>query len=268
MERSKSSSKEVAVVEQTTKAVAITDVPDWGGDVYLGAQDIIIPKLLIMQPTSDMVTEGNAVMGEFRDSVSKEKLGSIADPIKFIPFHVEKVWDILEQQDDEQYKWRRSEPLIEDPIKPGYNDNLKWTDIENGINIKRVRRMNFYVMLASQLQEGNAVPYVLAFRSTGYREGKKVFTQMYMRNRRAGLTPAAYSFELSGVRQKNEKGAFIVPSVSMGAATEAAHVAECLEWYKLIKKGTVKVDETNEEETISAVEVMSEAATMGSEGNF
>lgn len=267
MVHSKSSSKEVAVVEQTTKAVALTDVPDWGGDVFLGAQDIIIPKLLIMQPTSDMVTEGNAVMGEFRDSVSKEKLGSIADPINFIPFHVEKVWDILEQQDDEQYKWRRSEPLIEDPLKPGYNDNLKWTDIENGINIKRVRRMNFYVMLASQLKEGNAVPYVLAFRSTGYREGKKVFTQMYLRNRRAGLTPAAYSFELSGVRQKNEKGAFIVPSVAMGPATNAAHVGECLEWYKLIKKGAVKVDAA-EEETLSAVEVMSEAATMGSEGNF
>ena len=87
----------------------------------------------------------------------------------------------------------RSEPLIEDPTKEGYNDNLPWNDKENGIEIKRVRRMNFYVMLPKQIDAGTAVPYVLSFKSTSYREGKKLFTQMYMRNRKANLPPPGIS---------------------------------------------------------------------------
>lgn len=242
------SSKSLSKVDETTKAVSTDVVSDWGSDVYLGVNDIIIPKILPMQGLSQMVTDGKAMMGEFRDSLSGEKLGSITEPIAVVPFHVEKVWDILEESGD-QFKWVRSEPLIEDPTKPGYNDNLPWNDKVDGLDIKRIRRMNFYVMLPKQIDEGSAVPYVLSFKSTSYREGKKLFTQMYMRNRKANLPPPGYTFVLSGVKQKNDKGTFVVPSLELGPLTPASHIAECLNWYKLIKKGSVKVD-ASEEETI------------------
>jgi len=104
------SSKSLTKADETTKAVAVDVNQGWDNDVYLGANDIIIPKILPMQGLSVMVADGKAMMGEFRDSLSGEKLGSIAEPIPFIPFHVEKVWDILEE-DGDQYKWVRSEPL-------------------------------------------------------------------------------------------------------------------------------------------------------------
>lgn len=239
------SSKSLTKADETTKAVSVDVNQGWDNDVYLGANDIIIPKILPMQGLSVMVADGKAMMGEFRDSLSGEKLGSIAEPIPFIPFHVEKVWDILEE-DGDQYKWVRSEPLIEDPTKAGYNDNLPWTDKVDGIEVKRVRRMNFYVMLPSQIDAGIAVPYVLSFKSTSYREGKKLFTQMYMRNRKANLPPPGYTFILSGVKQKNDKGTFIVPTIELGPLTPASQISECLSWYKLIKKGAVKVDDTEE----------------------
>ena len=242
------SSKSLSKVNETTKAVSTDVVSDWGSDVYLGVNDIIIPKILPMQGLSQMVTDGKAMMGEFRDSLSGEKLGSITEPIAVVPFHVEKVWDILEESGD-QFKWVRSEPLIEDPTKPGYNDNLPWNDKVDGLDFKRIRRMNFYVMLPKQIDEGSAVPYVLSFKSTSYREGKKLFTQMYMRNRKANLPPPGYTIVLSGVKQKNDKGTFVVPSLELGPLTPASHIAECLNWYKLIKKGSVKVD-ASEEETI------------------
>lgn len=247
------SSKSLSKVDGTTNAVSTNVVSEWGDDVFVGASDIIIPKILPMQGLSQLVADGKAMMGEFRDSLSGEKLGSIAEPIPVIPFHVEKVWDILEE-DGDQFKWVRSEPLIEDPTKQGYNDNLPWTDKEDGIEIKRVRRMNFYVMLPSQIDAGTAVPYVLSFKSTSYREGKKLFTQMYMRNRKANLPPPGYTFILSGLKQKNDKGTFIVPTLELGPLTPAHQVSECLFWYKLIKKGGVKVDES-EEQTIDVSEV-------------
>lgn len=266
MESSKSSSKAVATVAANTLAVATEEMQGWGNEVALGTQDIILAKILPMQGLSVLVADGKAMMGEFRDSLSGAKLGSIAEPIVIIPFHVEKVWDILEEQGD-QFKWVKSEPLIEDPIKPGYNDNLPWSDTVDGIAVKRVRRMNFYVMLPSQIATGDSVPYVLSFKSTSYREGKKLFTQMYMRNRRANLAPAAYNFVLGGVKTKNDKGTFIVPTVELGLRVSAAELEECFNWYKLVKKGGVKVDES--EEVVSEAEIMPEAAaTMGSEGKY
>ena len=106
-------------------------------------------------------------------------------------------------------------------------------------------------MLPSQIDEGTAIPYVLSFKSTSYREGKKLFTQMYTRNRKANLPPPGFTFVLSGVKQKNDKGTFIVPTLELGPATPANQVAECLSWFKLIKKGGVKVD-TSEDATIDA----------------
>lgn len=262
MAQSPSSSKSVAV---KATAELSTEVAAWGSEVHLGTQDIILAKILPMQGLSELVADGKAKMGEFRDSLSGELLGSITEPMQVIPFHVDKVWDILEE-DGDQYKWVRSEPLIEDPTKPGYNDNLPWNDTVDGLAIKRVRRMNFYVMIPSQMAKGESLPYVLSFKSTSYREGKKMFTQMYMRNRRANLPPAAYSFMLSGTKEKNDKGTFIVPKIDLDRRVTDAELAECFQWYQMVRKGGVKVDES--EEAMSAAETMPEPGDAGSEGRF
>ena len=244
MESSKS------LVTKEAGALTTESLSDWGNDVYLGKNDIVIPKILPMQGLSQLVADGKAMMGEFRDSLSGEKLGSITEPIAIIPFHVEKVWDILEEEGD-NYKWVRSEPLVEDPTKAGYNDDLPWNDKVDGIEVKRVRRMNFYVMIPSQIDAGTAIPYVLSFKSTSYREGKKLFTQMYMRNRRANLPPPGYTFVLSGVKEKNDKGTFIVPKLDLAAPTTQEYMRECLTWFNLIRKGEVKVD-TSEDVVLDA----------------
>ena len=69
------SKKDIAVVEGSTNALAVADenLGDWGASP-LSAKDIIIPRMLVMQPMSDMVTAGEAAFGEFRDSLNKEKL--------------------------------------------------------------------------------------------------------------------------------------------------------------------------------------------------
>ncbi len=219
------------------------DLSEWGSDQVLG-QDIVIAKILPMQPSSVLVTDGKATMGEFRDSLSGVKLGSIVEPIDIIPFHIEKFWDILVQEGD-QFKWDHSDPLIENPALPGYNDNLPWSDKVDGVEIKRVRRMNFYVLLPKEVAANTAIPYIVSFKSTSFREGKKVFTQMFLRNRKANLPPPAYTFKLGGLKQKNEKGTFIVPTVEMGRASTEMEVAESLNWYRLIKKGAVKVDDSD-----------------------
>lgn len=239
-----------AVAVKPSNALAEADLSQWGEAQPLG-QDIVIAKILPMQPGSDMVVDGKAVMGEFRDSLSGAKLGSIVEPIDIIPFHVEKFWDILVKEGD-QFEWDHSVPLVENPADSGYNDNLTWNEVVEGKEIKRVRRMNFYVLLPSEVASGADVPYILSFKSTSFREGKKVYTQMYMRNRRSNLPPPAFTFKLSGIKTKNDKGTFIVPTVEMGRASTPTEIGSCLTWFKMIKGGGVKVDDsdlTNKAET-------------------
>ena len=225
---------------------------EWG-DQYVGAQDIILAKILPMQPTSQFVANMQAQIGEFRDSLSCSKLGSIVEPLEILPFFVRKSWDIHKQDKESgQFKWAESEPLIENPAQAGYNDNLPWHDTINGEEIKRIRRMDFFVMLPSEIKTGESVPYVLSFKSTSFREGKKIFTQMYLRNKKAGLPPPAYTFKLAGSKQKNDKGTFIVPSVELGRKATAEEISECLSWFKTIQQGTVKVDESDLKQTEQA----------------
>ena len=233
-------------LKKTNNVAVAYDLAEWGEAPALG-QDTIIPKILPMQPTSVMVTEGKAVMGEFRDSLSGAKLGSIVEPLEVLPFHLEKFWDIyIFDNKSDKFEWQGAEPLIENPAQAGYNDNLPWSDkTADGVEMKRVRRMNFYVMLPSELAAGGTVPYILSFKSTSFREGKKMFTQMYFRNKASHLPPPAYTFKLSGVKQKNEKGVFIVLNVELGRASTKPEITACLEWFRIIKKGGVKIDDSD-----------------------
>ena len=244
-------SKEVMVKQENQVAVA-TDMNEWGVPQHMSTKDIVIPKLLPMQGLSVLVTERKAQMGEFRDSLTGKLLGSIDKPVEFIPFYVQKTWDIQEEQMDAKgapngkYKWARSLPLIENPLDPNYNDNLEWTGVENGVNIKRIRRMNVYCLVPSA---DAGLPYVLSFKSTSLKEGKKLFTQMYVSNIRGGKPPAAYSFQLGGIIDKNDQGSFVVPQVSISRETTQEELKECLSWIKIINKGGVKVDESDEVQT-------------------
>lgn len=230
--------------KQTQAVATPADLADWGTENKIG-KDLLLAKILPMQPMSDMVTDSKAAIGEFRDSVSGAKLGSIAEPLEFIPFHVEKMWDVQVKNGD-KFEWDHSMPLIEDALNKDYNDNLPWSDKNtDGVEIKRVRRMNFYVLLPNEIEQGTAIPYILSFKSTSYKEGKKVLNQMYLRNRKANLPPPAYSFLLAGTKEKNDQGMYIIPNVTLAKPSSKEQIQECLNWYKLVKAGAVKVDDSD-----------------------
>lgn len=237
------SKKEVAPV-QNNLPTELTDLGQWGMPTQMSS-DIIIPKILPMQGLSELVTDGKAVMGEFRNSLSGEKLGSITDPIEIIPFAVQKVWDIYKQVGD-KFEWEQSIPLNENPASKDYNDLLPWADKDaDGVNIKRIRRMNFFVLLPSDLAQGHALPFVFSFKSTSYTEGKKIYSQMYMANPSKKLPPPAYTFKIGGTKEKNDHGTFIVPKMELGRLTTADELTQCLYWFKQVSK--LRVDEKDTE---------------------
>ncbi len=243
MGQSKTQSKEVATKQDQSVS---TEVASWGSDVNVGT-DLLIPKLLLMQGMSEAVNDGKANVGEWRDSVNLTKFGSLSEPCEVVPFHVTKHWDIEVEQDDGKFKWERTDAIVESPMAPGYNDNLPWSDKEDGKNIKRIRRLNFFVLMPSEIAAGTSIPYVLSFKSTALKEGQKMLNQMYVRNLRAKLTPASYKFKLSVGKAENERGKWFTAVVELGERSSDVEIAEALSWYKTVsaKGAAIKVDESD-----------------------
>ncbi len=244
-------SKEVTVKQQNQVALSREELVNEWGVPTVQSQDLVVPKILPMQGLSKLVVDRKAQIGDFRDSMNGKLLGSIDKQMEFIPFYLQKVWDIQEQQGDGSYKYARTIPLVEDPISKDYNDNLPWegegTDKDGKtVRVKRIRRMNFFVLLPEDVKNGTAFPYVLSFKSTSLKEGKKLYSQMYVRNLRAGLPPAAMLATMGGIMQTNQKGSFVVPSVSFGRNATQEELTECLSWLKMVRKSNVKIEEGDE----------------------
>ena len=239
--------KEVVVKETMTPAQLQSE---WGVE-FKPSSDMVVPKILPMQGLSKLVVERKAMIGEFRDSLSGKLVGSIDKPFEFIPFHLVKVWDVQEQQADGSYKYSKTIPLVEDIMSKDYNDNLPWegegiSADGKKVKVKNIRRMNYFVLLPDEIADGSAMPYILSFKSTSLKEGKKLFTSMYVRLAKAGLPPAAFTVALGGVMTTNPKGTFVVPQINQGRKTTPEELTECLNWLKLVRGNkNIKVDESD-----------------------
>lgn len=225
---------ETAVTEAQTQAVVsaeATALADWGTN-DASSRDIIIPKILAMQGLSELVTDGKAKIGDFVDSVMGDVLGSIDNPLEFIPFHMEKVWIISTRKKGEsKYEFDRYEQVTV------MNQNYPFEETVGDIETKYEYTLQFYVLLAKD----TSMPYVLSFKSTSARAGKVLSTQMFVRNKAQGLVPPAVTMKLTGKKEKNDKGTFVVMEVLPSKATPPELIKECLTWYKVIAAGKTKV---------------------------
>ncbi len=224
--------------------LAASDTESWGQSPIVTAQDIVIPKILPLQHMSEKVTQGKGKYGEFRDTLSNNLFGDLAQPVEFVPFHVEKKWLEFEMIPKKggapKREYRGTVKIQDNPTQPGYNDELPLR--EEGL--ERDRCMDFYVVVPSEVAAGEALPYVISFRRTSLKGGKKLMTQMYVRNRAAGKVPAATVMKLVGTDTSNDDGSYIVQDVELGRAATNEEVIAAKYWYDIIKKGGARVDES------------------------
>jgi hypothetical protein len=227
--------------------------------INVTAQDLLVPKLLPMQGLSQLVTAGQAQMGEIRNSVTGELMGHIDKPMEVYPFFIRKSWDIHKKQPDGQFKYEKNIPVIENPQDPNYNAKLDRMGIEEGIEVKRVFRYDYFILLPSDIAKGEAFPYVLSFKSSSRRNGQKIISE-WGRMVDAGKPYFMSKFELFGARQKNEKGTFVVLDVKRGTLASQQELMKAADWIKRITTTSVKVDESDvveDEMTVGATDTVS-----------
>lgn len=232
-----SKKQETELVETGSTAVSTVaqDLNAWG-DSNVSSRDMVMSKILVMQGLSELVTENKARFGDYVDSVTHEVLGSIDKPLEIIPFHMDKTWLISSREKgEEKYKFERYEA-----INASNENKYPFSEIVGSTEFKYEYTYQFYVILPTD----PSMPKVISMKGSSSKSGKALATQMYVRNKFAGLVPPAYTMELGGKKEKNEKGTFAVMETKPKYKTSDEDIRLCLDWMKVIQAGKARVAES------------------------
>jgi len=216
-------SKEVAKKQE---AELVTQNLDAWGQQDVSSQEIVIPKILAMQGLSQMVMDGEASFGDLMNSMTKEKMGDLNNPVEFIPFHRESIW-IISRKQEGNWKFDAIEAITPQ------NDHYKFEEVRNGVEYKNERCLNFYALTPKDM----SLPVILSFKGMSRKQGNILNTIMYVQNRAQGKVPPAKAMELYGAKESNDKGTYVVLKTRVKRDSTAEEINACLEWYKIITSG-------------------------------
>lgn len=216
---------------------------------------IVIPKVLLMQGLSDLVAEGNAVMGEMVKSTTGEKLGNSENPVEFIPLTYNLTW-VLSEKIGQKFEYRGQEPLT------AANQDLPWEFEKNGAQWKRTKSLNLFALLTKDVKaekeelakadlgempdpDKALLPVMMSFRSTSFTAGKNLVTH-FAKAKKFGLPGHVSTLKLKCTREKNDKGTYFVFGVEHSGKTPREDFAVCDYWRTIVATKHVQVDESDE----------------------
>lgn len=196
------------------------ETSEWG-DGGISASDIIIPKLLIMQPTSEDVTGGKFKMGDIINSMTEEVVGGLDKPIMLHPFLCKKIFLMYKITKTGDKIKKEFYKVLEDKGQTYPFDSFDY----EGIQVQAYHTYQFFAMV-----EGNDIPVTMIFKSSAHKVGKQLFNVMYVMNKMAGLTPPAYWIEYGLKREKGEQSTWCVPVIKTSRKATAEEISKCAQW--------------------------------------
>lgn len=228
----------------------------WGTSSF-DREDIMIPKLLLMQGLSKLVAEGTVGQGEIVRSTTGKSLAKKGESVSFIPLATFKTW-VVEEKIGPKYEFRRTEPMT------AANKDLPLEFVEGANSWRRSRCLNFYVLLPQDIArevsalkaaasgelpdpEDCLLPCVLSFRRTSYPAGKILITH-FAKADQFKVPPAVSVFKLSSDVVKNDLGTFQVLAVAPDRKTTIEELTVCKKWHDTLQTANIKIDESDVEE--------------------
>jgi len=228
------------VVQTQTGMPSAAQVNEWGGSSNLGADDFKLSSILLMQGTSDMVKDMDheAQIGEFRDNKTGELLGSIKKPRLFIPFHLEKRWDI-EKLINGKWKWFSSDLFTSDNSKRPISRNKTTKRIvesnEEG-DFSYYITYRAFVLLKEDLARDVIKPYVIDFKNSSREAGRLLGQTMFNDNKLEKLSPAGYNFVLGAEEISNEENTWLAYTCKRAELSSTEEQAHAFKMYQLVQQ--------------------------------
>lgn len=200
-------------------------------------EDIIIPRIKVIQALSPERVDGEAVEGEILNSLTKEKLNGIP----FIPikqYYTNIRWNPDRNADirmfcrsfDGRIGQDDTGSLICEQCKKNQFDNTKTGKEAQPTCTAFINFLGFF--------EGNPMPVVLSFARTNYNEGKKLLS--IARSMRVAIWNYAYTIESKKVSKDKNTWFIMVPKMKGETSPEVRSLA--FELYKAYENVAIKAD--------------------------
>lgn len=220
----------------------------WDAEV-VDTKDIIIPKILLMHPTSDLVKKGTRNQGEIIKSTSGDCVAKRGETVDVIVFEKWKEWRIMRKNPtSNRYEYVRTEAWTPE------NDDQAWDYTEGADTMRRDKTMNFYGVLASEAATGNAFPVRLSFTRTGFRTGMKI-ADAYARALMEKQPPTRQVFKIGSELVTGKEETFFAFTAEAGQSTTPEQMTAALTWRKVVqaaKKNNTIVDHEVDEAPVAS----------------
>lgn len=223
--------KELAV--RGKNEVATFESGAWGAGQEVTQEDLVIGKIMIMQPQSKAVIKRINEQGELRGTSDNKLYAPAGGALEVVIFSQDKVWTVYENK-----KWK--ETFAWTPA----NAKLDWHEQNGNVEIQRQKAFNFYA-LPMDGSYNTTLPVIVRMKSTSYKTGKNLST-FFAKLAREGFPSAKYTIKLYVNQEENKDGVFYVWDFAVGRETTKEEQAVAYKWYKEMKQAQFITDESDE----------------------
>jgi hypothetical protein len=224
------------IAKQESKEVAAFEGGAWGAASNVAQEDLIVGKVLLMQPQSRSVIKSLAKQGEMRNSLDNKLYSDKNGEMEVVVFYQDKVWIEFENGEwTSTYPWTQS------------NSRLPWNEQKGSVKVERQKAINFYAVV-KDADYTRALPVIIRMKGTSYNTGKRLAT-LFATMANDGKPSAAKAIKLTCKQEENDKGVFYVWGFEEGKETTVDEQKVAYKWYVSAKKAQMQVDESDVAET-------------------
>lgn len=178
----------------------------------LFSNDILIPKIHLIQTMSELSKSREKMDGDYVDSRTAETLLPVDGPAEYLPLIVLKTfkrWHTFELVGDKK-KFLSSEVMV-----LGKNENLKYEETVEGKDLRRRQVISAYVLLGEDAKKGINKPYIIDFAATSKGAGRDMVSDINVLNT-DGIPSWLAWFKLSKFEETSEQGDYFVKKMAFG----------------------------------------------------
>lgn len=244
----KKKKKNLPAVRKSEGSLIIKKGPVKGAASNVDNDDILIPKLVLMQSSSDFVKEETCDSGDIINSITKDVVAARDEELEIV---------VLDTFKSMQF-WRNGEWEKTESWRPEFRDKTRYPSEgmqgKDTVQFKPV--VNYYVLLLKDILTPHSFPHVISFKGGSGRVGKHLASHIKQLER-VGAASFAQAFMLGSENAEFEKYKFKAWTCQKGRylSEEEYEVAE--KWFDTIHKDAEKiiVDQSVEVEANEEIEV-------------
>ena len=242
-------------VAKTNSGVPSTEVKGASQTSNLGAEDIVIPRLHLLQAMSKVVADRQGQAGDIYHTRDMESLGGSGTPVNFLPFHVLKVLQRYNANSSpkeyiETIAWDQNVPFEQHQF--AYRKFGEQTDTVCTVNNYTTHIV--HGILTNPDDPKMIMPVSITFKSSSGKGVKNIashFAEVDMFNAQMNLSEKPYEFtwDLDSALEKGQSGSFSAWKCKKSRKATENELRLCELWVKAISdKALQYANKASEEE--------------------